>query len=75
MIFPFSSTSPARSTGTYLIATSPFIPDPLLILLSCLGCRKTFLPVSSLFTVRAAPHVDAFFVVVKLFILYWSIAD
>lgn len=60
--YPFLFFVPIRDTGHDLISFPPFLPNSLWVFLGwySLGCRGVFLPVSSLFSVRVASHVDTF---------------
>ena len=51
----------SRGPGPKTIASSSFLPDSTWAFLDSLNCRRVFLPVSSLFSVRIAPHMVIFF--------------
>lgn len=60
VISPSSCLFPAARTGPSLIPSPPFLPDFMWVFLYSLGCKRAFLPVSSLFSARVAPHIDLF---------------
>lgn len=53
--------SPPRGTCPNLIAFPPFLNSSMWIFVYSLGCQRVFLPVSSWFSKKFAPHVDVFF--------------
>ena len=56
-----SSLSSPWDTGLDLIFSFPFLPNSVSVDASYnLGCRRLFLPVSSLFSMRIALHVEVF---------------
>ena len=57
-----SSMSPSsRGRGPHLLSSLPFLPRFPWLFLYSLGCRRVFVPDSSLLSVRTVPPVEIFF--------------